>query len=135
MANERNLTGNRDKDGNLIVMSKQRAEPKEWETSSETDVDKQMQDSVSQAEGEEERYSQMIKALMEAKPEGVDAILTEFESTAREIRDGYAFEEALEDNPDVLKYIHTKARYEDELAKITTEVPEPKGMMKTTLEP
>ena len=72
MANERNLTGNRDKDGNLMT-----ADPAQdmFEDivakrggDSEAKVDKQMQDSVSQAEGEEERYSKMIESLVGAKP-------------------------------------------------------------------
>lgn len=139
MANERNLTGNRDKDGNLMT-----ADPAQdmFEDivakrggDSEAKVDKQMQDSVSQAEGEEERYSKMIESLVGAKPEDVDAILTEFGATAREVRDGYAYEEALKDNPDVLDFIFKKARYEDELDKITTEVPEPEGMMKLNVKP
>ena len=139
MANERNLTGNRDKDGNLMT-----ADPAQdmFEDivakrggDSETKVDKQMQDSVSQAEGEEERYSQMIEALLKAKPEDVDDILTQFDATAKEVREGYAYEEALKDNPDVLDFIFKKARYEDELAKITTKVPEPEGMMKLNVKP
>jgi len=131
MANGRNLTGNRDADGNLMT-----ADPAQ--DMFENIVEERAGENPPKEEEPQEEgtdYAGLIQALMEATPEDVDSILTDFDSTATEIRDSYSFEEDLKANQDVLKFIHTKARYEDELAKITTEVPEPKGMMKTTLEP
>jgi hypothetical protein len=132
MANGRNLTGNRDADGNLMT-----ADPAQdmFENIVEERAGENPPKEEEPQEEEGTDYVGLIKALMEATPEDVDSILTDFDSTATEIRDSYSFEEDLKANQDVLKFIHTKARYEDELAKITTEVPEPKGMMKTTLEP
>lgn len=132
MVNERNLTGNRDADGNLMT-----ADPAQdmFENIVEERAGENPPKEEEPQEEEGTDYAGLIQALMEATPEDVDSILTDFDSTATEIRDSYSFEEDLKANQDVLKFIHTKARYEDELAKITTEVPEPKGMMKTTLEP
>ena len=131
MANERNLTGNRDKDGNLMTAdpAQDMFEDIVAERSGENPPKEE------EPEGEGTDYAELIQALSEAKAEDVDDILTQFDATAKELTEGYAFEEALKDNKDVLDFIFKKARYEDELDKITTEVPEPKGMMKTTVEP
>jgi len=136
MANERNLTGNRDKDGNLLTINDEMlrnvVDARKDDKKEPPLYDENM---VEDSNPPEVDYTKVIEALLKAKPEDVDDILTQFDSTAKDLVEGFGTEQDLQGNPDVLDYLNKLVRYEDELSKVTTKVPKPEGMMKLNVKP